>query len=290
MAQPSTPVTPEPPAFTRAPQEQFQPPAATQIFEPAPKSSSKVWIVVVLALAALGTGGWFAWQYFTRPDVTVTAIRPKIHVAAGGRADIDVSVSGSSDIDWSIQEGQKGGQVNAQGAVMVSGQPLSRANYVAPQTTGVYHVIATSHANPGRSAQVEITVVGVGSAEIPAATTSAPAPPSGATATTSTTPGATPNSAAAFPNAAQVVGTWSGPTSDMQTVIGADSTISMTSAANPQKNVSGTYHFTDNTHLDVDFGNGDARKWEILGIQGAYLRVSEQSKSGSSAIIFAKTQ
>jgi len=287
--QAQSPVKTEAPKFIPAPQpEPIQPLAPTQIFEPAPKSSSKVWILVAVLLAAAGTGGWFAWKYFTRPDVTVTAIRPRIHVAAGGKADLDVNVSDSSDIDWSIQEGQKGGQVTGLGAVMVSGQPLFRASYVAPQTTGIYHVIATSHANPSRSAQVEITVVGTASPDS-SATTTEPAPPTAATATPSTVPATTTNPAAAFPAAAQIVGAWSGPTSDMRTTIGADSTISMTSAANPQKNLSGTYHFTDNSHLDVDFGNGDVRKWEIR-INGNYLLVNSQSKDGSSAITFQKAQ
>ena len=92
--------------------------------------------------------------------------------------------------------------------------------------------------------------------------------------------------------AAQIVGTWRGPVppADMTTTIAADSTISMASATNPQKNVSGTYRFTDNSHLEVDFGNGDVRKWEIVSVDNTYLRVSSQSKDGSSAIIFVKAQ
>ncbi|HEY6351824.1 MAG TPA: hypothetical protein VI636_20700 [Candidatus Angelobacter sp.] len=289
VGQAQAPAKTEAPKFTPAPQpEPIQPPAPTRIFEPAPRSSSMVWILVVVLLAAAGTGGWFAWKYFTRPDVTVTAIRPKIHVATGGKADLDVNVSDSSDIDWSIQEGQKGGQVTGLGAVMVSGQPLFRASYVAPQTTGIYHVIATSHANPSRSAQVEITVVGTA---LPgsSATATEPAPPTAATATPSTVPATTTSPAVVFPAAAQIIGTWSGPTSDMRTAIGADSTISMTSAANPQKNLSGTYRFTDNSHLDVDFGNGDVRKWEIR-LDGNNLLVNSQSGNGASALIFQKLQ
>ncbi|HEY6250063.1 MAG TPA: zinc ribbon domain-containing protein, partial [Candidatus Angelobacter sp.] len=292
VGQTSSPAAIDAHEFTPAPPEHFQPAAPTQIFEPAPKSSSKAWIVVVLALAAAGTGGWFAWKYFTRPDVTVSASVQRIHVASGGKTSLEASVSGSSDtdVDWSIQEGQKGGQVTALGTVMSSGQLHSGALYTAPQASGTYHVIVTSHANPGRSAKIEIIVGGVVSPDNPA-TTSTPAPPSAATATTSTAPAATATSpASAYPNAAQIVGTWRGPSTDMMTTIGADSTIAMTSATNPQKNLSGTYHFTDNSHLDVDFGNGDTRKWEILGVDGAYLRVNSQSKDGSSAIIFQKAQ
>jgi len=289
VGQAASPVATEAPAFS--PAEQIQPLAATQIFEPVPKSSSKAWIIVVIAVAALGAGGYFGWQYFTRPDVTVTTNVQRIHVAAGGKTSLEANVSGSSntDVDWSVQEGSKGGQVTASGTVMSGGQLRSGALYTAPQTTGTYHVIATSRVNSSRSAKIEIIV---GGTALPDNTTSStqPAPPSAPTATTSTSPSATASPAAAYPNAGLVVGTWTGPTTDTRTTIGADSTISMSSTTNAQNNKTGTYHFTDNTHLDVDLGNGDVRKWEILGIQGAYLRVSEQAKSGSSALIFQKVQ
>jgi len=76
----------------------------------------------------------------------------------------------------------------------------------------------------------------------------------------------------------------------MQTLIGADSTIAITSQTDATKNLNGTYRFTDNSHLQIDFGNGDVRKWEIVGVDNNWLRVTSQSKDGSSAIIFAKVQ
>jgi len=170
--------------------------------------------------------------------------------------------------------------------VMSSGQVRAGATYTAPSTPGTFHVIATSHANPSRTAKVEIVVGGTAEPD-----SSLPTPqPSGPTTAPTTTPA--PTAGVASPVAAQIVGTWRGPVppADMTTTIGADSTISMASATNPQKNVSGTYRFTDNSHLEVDFGNGDVRKWEIVSVDNTYMRVNSQSKDGSSAIIFVKAQ
>ena len=146
-------------------------------------------------------------------------------------------------------------------------------------------MIATSHANPSRTAKVEIVVGGTTEPD-----TSLPTPEP--TQAQPTTPATTPAAPAgvASPMAAQIVGAWRGPSADMTTTIGADSTITMTSATNPQKNLTGSYHFTDNTNLEIDFGNGDVRKWEISGVDNTYLRVNSQSRDGSSAIIFVKMQ
>ena len=283
-------VTAAPVAAAPAPAvEYYQPSAETQIFQTPPKKSSAgPIIIVVIVLAALGAGGWFGWKYFTRPDVTVTTIPQKTHVALGGKTSLEASVSGSTDtdVDWSVQEGSKGGQVAALGAVMSSGQVRAGATYTAPSTPGTFHVIATSHANPSRTAKVEIVVGGTAEPD-----SSLPTPqPSGPTTAPTTTPA--PTAGVASPMAAQIVGTWRGPVppADMTTTIGADSSISMASPSNPQKNASGTYRFTDNSHLEVDFGNGDVRKWEIVSVDNAYMRVSSQSKDGSSAIVFAKAQ
>ena len=280
VSQPATTSQPAAAVYS-APVPQYRPTAEPQIFEaPPPKSSAKTVIIVVVLLAAAGGGGWYAWQYFSRPDVTVSAFPQRTHVAIGGKTALQASVSGSkdTDVDWTIQEGNKGGQLNVLGSGIVSGQPASTAIYNAPQTNGTFHVIATSHANPGRSAKIEVVVGGL---QQPDTSTAAPESPA--------TP-VPPPSTAASPMAAQIVGTWRGPSAGMQTVIGADSTIAMNSETDAGKNLSGTYHFTDNSHLQIDFGNGDIRKWEIVGVDNNYLRVTSQSKDGSSAIIFAKVQ
>lgn len=273
--------TPAPPSPKT---EAVAPLASAQPFQDGPsqappRSGSKALIIVVILIAIFGTAGWFAWQYFARPDVTVMAIPQRIHVAAGGRTLLQANVSGSKDTDvkWSIQEGGKGGQIMPQGDLLVGNQSRATAIYTAPQTPGTFHVIATSHANPGRTAKVEIVVGGGMQADITQTTPEKPAatPP----ATTSTV---------ASPMAAQIIGTWHGPTADMNTTIGADSTIAMTSDANPQKNLRGTYHFTDNSHIQIDFGGGDVRTWEIVGADDKYLRVTSQTSNGASAMIFTK--
>jgi len=248
------------------------------------KSSAKTVILIVVILGALGAGGWFGWKYFTRPDVTVTAFPQKTHVAAGGRTMLQASVSGSDDADvsWSVQEGDKGGKVSSMGSVAGSDQKRSAATYSAPETSGTYHVVVTSHANPGRTAKIEIVV---GGSILPADTSATQQPDTQPASSAPTTPAAV-NS----PLASQITGSWHGPTADMTTTIGADGNIAMASTTDPQKNLSGTYHFTDNSHLEINFANGDVRKWEIVGVDNTYLRVSAQSKDGSSATIFTRMQ
>lgn len=269
-AQPQTVPPADPAGFMPMPSSSQDP---TGPFPASPRSGNTVWIILVVLLAIVGVAGWYVWKYFAGPDVTVAAFPQRIHVAAGGRTALRASVSGSSDTDvtWSVQEGAKGGQIKAQGAVMEAGQSRASATYTAPETSGTFHVIATSHANSNRSAKVEIIV---GSTLQP---DNAVAP----------TP-ALPAPAAANANATQILGAWRGPSSDMRTTINADSTITMDSDADPQKNLHGTYRFTDNSHLQVDFGNGDVRTWEILGVDGSYLRITSQSKDGVSAMIFSR--
>jgi hypothetical protein len=222
-------------------------------------------VIVLVLLAVLGGAGWYLWKYFTRPDVTVSAFPQKVHVAAGGRTMFQASVSGATDtdVDWSVQEGSKGGQITPLGA-MASSQARVSAMYLAPQSSGTFHVIAASHANPSRSAKIDVIVGATSQVDTPMAQNQAPAVNS------------------------QIIGPWRGPTSDMKTIIGADGTIVMNSETDPQKNLRGTYHATDSSHLQVDFGGGDVRQWEILGITGQYLRVLSQSNSETSALIFAR--
>jgi predicted amidophosphoribosyltransferase len=276
----ATAIAPQPPAALAPIAEPHAATSEAQLFATPQRSSAKTLVVVVVLLGVLGAGGWYGWKYFTRPDVTVTTFPQKTHVAIGGKTSVQASVSGSKDTDvtWTIQEGNKGGQVVDLGAVMASGQLRAGATYSAPQTTGVFHVVVTSHANPGRSAKIEIVVGG----SQPADTSTPPPQPASTPAPATSSP--------TNPMAEQIVGTWRGPSPGMQTVIGADASISMTSETDATKNLTGTYRFTDKSHLDVDFANGDVRKWEIVGIDNNYLRVTSQSKDGTAAIVFAKIQ
>src|SRR5207253_1009138 len=51
-----------------------------------------------------------------------------------------------ASVIWSIQEGTSGGTIDASGF------------YAAPQTSGSYHVVVTSHADPSKSAMAAVNV------------------------------------------------------------------------------------------------------------------------------------
>lgn len=65
-----------------------------------------------------------------------------------GRVQFSAIVSGVDDmsVTWSIEEGERGGSVDAQGL------------YTAPSTSGVFHVIATSSADSTLSGSASVTV------------------------------------------------------------------------------------------------------------------------------------
>jgi len=85
-------------------------------------------------------------QNFPLVEVTVTPAAAS--VAPGGTIQLSAQVTGDADtaVFWSVRERANGGSVDATGV------------YTAPPTTGTFHVIATSHADPSRSATVTVTV------------------------------------------------------------------------------------------------------------------------------------
>jgi Domain of unknown function (DUF1929)/Kelch motif/Bacterial Ig-like domain (group 2) len=84
-------------------------------------------------------------QSFPLVEVAVTPTAAS--VAPGGTLQLSAQVTGDVDtaVRWSVEE-RNGGSVDATGV------------YAAPQTTGTFHVIATSHADPSRSATATVTV------------------------------------------------------------------------------------------------------------------------------------
>jgi hypothetical protein len=83
--------------------------------------------------------------------INVTASKPAISVVispavlaipsnSDGRFSATVSDSGDESVTWSVQEGDAGGTIDATGF------------YFSPQTSGEFHVVATSHADPSVSA------------------------------------------------------------------------------------------------------------------------------------------
>ena len=90
-------------------------------------------------------------QVVTAPPTSGVAlgVMPSvIQVAAGLPMQFTAQVTGSPDtsVVWSIREGATGGSISATGI------------YTAPATSGTYHVVAASHANPLETGTAAVTV------------------------------------------------------------------------------------------------------------------------------------
>jgi Domain of unknown function (DUF1929)/Glyoxal oxidase N-terminus len=84
-----------------------------------------------------------------RPAAINVTINPNaVSVAANGTQQFSAQVSGSPDtaVLWSVLEGAAGGSVDGTGL------------YTAPPGFGIFHVVATSHADSSRSAAATVTV------------------------------------------------------------------------------------------------------------------------------------
>jgi chitinase len=81
-------------------------------------------------------------------------------VVAGKAFDFSATVSGTDDtqVIWTVQEGDAGGRVVTRRAKAEGGTLSSRVVYIAPRTPGTYHLLATSKAEPRKSASAEATV------------------------------------------------------------------------------------------------------------------------------------
>ena len=71
------------------------------------------------------------------------------NVTSGGSLQLQATVAGAADtgVLWSMRETAAAGSVDSAGL------------YTAPRSAGVYHVIATSHADPSRAAAAAINVL-----------------------------------------------------------------------------------------------------------------------------------
>lgn len=95
---------------------------------------------------------------FRFDDVTLTESVPAISVSAAATANVvkganktfTATVSGSANtaVTWSITEGSAGGSITSGGV------------YTAPNTFGTYHVVATSVADPSKSATITVHTIG----------------------------------------------------------------------------------------------------------------------------------
>jgi hypothetical protein len=111
----------------------------------------------LVLLAACG-GPKIATQLAT--EVSVTTKPAQAVVPSGGSQEFAAQVTGSAftDVTWSVQEGSPGGLVTVGGV------------YTAPVSTGTFHVVATSAADPTKSGSSTVTVtVGVSVSPLTAA-------------------------------------------------------------------------------------------------------------------------
>jgi hypothetical protein len=138
--------------------------------QPRRKSRLPVLEILVILLLLIGAGAavWMlrsslpAKRAAVSSNVDVTLTPANARVTTGHAVDFAAAVSGTDDVevDWSVQEGDAGGRVVPRGAKATGGQVSSLAVYIAPNSPGTYHLLATSKADPQKSAQAEITVKG----------------------------------------------------------------------------------------------------------------------------------
>jgi hypothetical protein len=131
----------------------------------APKQNRKL-LVILLVVFALGLAG-IIFLMARSPakkaptgNVSVAISPVSANVSPGEGFDFAATVSGSGDTDvnWSVQEGSSGGRVINRGAQAQGGTVATIGVYVAPDTPGTYHLVATSKADPSKSATAEVLV------------------------------------------------------------------------------------------------------------------------------------
>ncbi len=124
-------------------------------------------LVVVLLLIGAGAAVWMLRSSLparkapaATSNVEVTITPMSAQATPGHAVDFAAQVTGTDDteVNWSVQEGDTGGRMINRGAKADNGQVSLLAVYVAPNTPGTYHVVATSKADPQQSAEGEVTV------------------------------------------------------------------------------------------------------------------------------------
>ncbi len=92
--------------------------------------------------------------------VEITMFPTTAKVVAGKGIDVAATVTGAptSEVTWSVEEGADTGQIQTRGAYAKEGAISLYATYT-PKAAGTYHLVATSTADPSKSASAEITAV-----------------------------------------------------------------------------------------------------------------------------------
>jgi len=118
--------------------------------------------LLVLALAGCGGGGGGGGNGEDTGPVTITISPLEVELGIPGeRATFTATVTGTTNttVLWSVQEGSAGGGITATSS--------NTAIYTAPNSIGTFHVVATSQANPTKSATAQVQVGPPGPPVIP---------------------------------------------------------------------------------------------------------------------------
>lgn len=84
------------------------------------------------------------------PTISVTILPASVQLPINASQQFNATVSGSSNtnVTWSLQEGAAAGTISSDGF------------YTAPSIAGIYHLIATSVADPTKSVNVTLSIIG----------------------------------------------------------------------------------------------------------------------------------
>jgi hypothetical protein len=141
------------------------PPGSAEVGTSRSKISPVLIGAVIVALLAVGGIVWMLRSSVStsaKPGkVEITMFPVSAKVVAGKGADFAATVNGapSSEVTWKVEEGDNAGEIKTRGAYAKEGAISLYATYTAPKTPGTYHLVATSTADPSKSASAEITVV-----------------------------------------------------------------------------------------------------------------------------------
>ena len=141
------------------------PPGSADVSPRRSKISPVLIGAVIVALLAVGGIVWMLRSSVSvgaKPaNVEITIFPLTAKIAVGKGADFAATVTGAptSEVTWKVEEGDNAGQIQTRGAYAKEGAISLYSTYTAPKTPGTYHLVATSTADPSKSASAEITVV-----------------------------------------------------------------------------------------------------------------------------------
>ena len=103
---------------------------------------------LIVFLFGCGGGGQSNSTPPPTPSVTISTSNSAVAVTAGASQTFTATVTGTTNtaVAWSIQEGSAGGTIDAGG------------KYTAPSTAGTFHIVATSMADPTKTAVITVAV------------------------------------------------------------------------------------------------------------------------------------